>query len=92
MFLTSMSREELYAKAHEDLIAISTKANMFIDKVRKKATSVSPFPIAPQRMTITTPRKNVWTLEGTYNSYMHALGFQMYAPVIGVSTNGMEWK
>ena len=32
MFLTSMSREELYAEAHKDLIAISTKANMFIDK------------------------------------------------------------
>ena len=37
MYLTSMSREELYAEAHKDLIAISTKANMFIDKVRKKA-------------------------------------------------------
>ena len=43
MYLTSMSREELYAEAHKDLIAISTKANMFIDKVRKKATMMSPF-------------------------------------------------
>ena len=64
MYLTSMSREELYAEAHKDLIAISTKANMFIDKVRKKAAMTSPFPVAPQRMTITTTRKNVWTLEG----------------------------
>ena len=58
MYLTSMSREELYAEAHKDLIAISTKANMFIDKVRKKAAMTSPFPVAPQRMTITTTRKN----------------------------------
>lgn len=64
MYLTSMSREELYAEAHKDLIAISTKANMFIDKVRKKATMMSPFPMAPQRMTITTTRRNVWTIEG----------------------------
>lgn len=66
MFLTSMSREELYAEAHKDLIAISTKANMFIDKVRKRAAMTSPFPVAPQRMTVTTTRKNVWTLEGRY--------------------------
>ena len=88
MYLTSMSREELYAEAHKDLIAISTKANMFIDKVRKKATMMSPFPMAPQRMTITTTRRNVWTIEGRYNSYMHALAFQAYAPVIGTSSNG----
>ena len=43
MYLTSMSQEELYAEAHKDLIAISTKANMFIDKVCKKATMMSPF-------------------------------------------------
>ena len=88
MYLTSMSREELYAEAHKDLIAISTKANMFIDKVRKKATMMSPFPMAPQRMTITTTRRNVWTIEGRYNSYMHALAFQAYAPVIATSSNG----
>lgn len=88
MYLTSMSREELYAEAHKDLIAISTPMNMFIDKVRKKAAMTSPFPVAPQRMTITTTRKNVWTLEGRYNSYMHALAFQAYAPVIGASSNG----
>lgn len=88
MYLTSMSREELYAEAHKDLIAISTKASMFIDKVRKKAKATSPFPISPQRMTITTTRRNVWTIEGRYNSYMGALEFQAYAPIIGSSTNG----
>lgn len=75
-------------KLHKDLIAISTPMNMFIDKVRKKAAMTSPFPVAPQRMTITTTRRNVWTLEGRYNSYMHALAFQAYAPVIGASSNG----
>ena len=38
-----MSREELYAEAYKDLIAISTPMNMFIDKVCKKATMMSPF-------------------------------------------------
>jgi hypothetical protein len=38
MYLTGMSREELYAEAYKDLIAISTHMNMFIDKVCKKAT------------------------------------------------------
>ena len=33
MYLTGMSREELYAEAYKDLIAISTPMNMFIDKV-----------------------------------------------------------
>ena len=88
MYLTSMSQEELYAEAHKDFIAISTPMNMFIDKVRKKAAMTRPFPVAPQRMTITTTRRNVWTREGRYNSYMHALGFQAYAPVIGASSNG----
>ena len=88
MYLTSMSREELYAEAHKDLIAISTKANMFIDKVRKKAAMTSPFPVAPQRMTITTTRKKCMDAGGRYNSYMHALAFQAYAPVIGASSNG----
>ena len=36
MYLTSMTHEELYAEVHKDLIEISTKANMFMDKVRKK--------------------------------------------------------
>ena len=40
---TGMSREELYAEAYKDLIAISTPMNMFIDKVCKKATMMSPF-------------------------------------------------
>lgn len=88
MYLTSMNREELYAEAHKDLIVISTKANMFIDSVRKKAKSMHPFPVATQHMTITTSRKNVWTLEGRYDSYMKALTFQAYAPIIGASSNG----
>lgn len=88
MYLTSMSREELYAEAHKDLIAISTKANMFMDRVRKKARAMSPFPVPPQRMTVTTTRRNVWTLEGRYDSCMQALTFQAYAPVIGASNNG----
>ena len=41
MYLTGMSREELYAEAYKDLIAISTPMNMFIDKVCKKATMMS---------------------------------------------------
>ena len=41
MYLTGMSRE--YAEAYKDLIAISTPMNMFIDKVCKKATMMSPF-------------------------------------------------
>ena len=41
MYLTGMSREELYAEAYKDLI--STPMNMFIDKVCKKATMMSPF-------------------------------------------------
>ena len=40
MYLTGMSREELYAEAYKDLIAISTPMNMFIDKVCKKATMI----------------------------------------------------
>ena len=43
MYLTGMSREELYAEAYKDLIAISTPMHMFIDKVCKKATMMSPF-------------------------------------------------
>ena len=43
MYLTGVSREELYAEAYKDLIAISTPMNMFIDKVCKKATMMSPF-------------------------------------------------
>ena len=68
MYLTSMSQEELYAEAHKDLIAISTPMNMFIDKVRKKAAMTSPFPVAPQRMTITTTRRNVWHFKLTLQS------------------------
>ena len=89
MYLTSMSQEELYAEAHKDLIVISTKANMFIDKVRKNAKSMQLFPMAAiQRMTITTPRKNVWTIEGRYDAFMGGLAFQAYAPIIGASNNG----
>ena len=40
MYLTGMSRD---AEAYKDLIAISTPMNMFIDKVCKKATMMSPF-------------------------------------------------
>ena len=43
MYLTGMSREELYAEAYKDLIAISTPMNMFIDKVCKKATMIYCF-------------------------------------------------
>lgn len=52
MYLTGMSREELYAEAYKDLIAISTKMNMFIDKVRKKATMMNPFPVAARFVSI----------------------------------------
>ena len=34
MYLTGMSREELYAEAYKDLIAISTPMNMFVRKQR----------------------------------------------------------
>lgn len=88
MYLISMNQEELYAEVRKDLIVISTKANMFVDKVRKKAKMMNPFPVTPQSMTITTPQKNVWTVEGKHNLSMQALAFQAYAPVIGSSTNG----
>lgn len=88
MYLTSMSHEELYAEERKDLIEISTKANLFMDHCRKKAKSISNFIASPQRMTITTTRNNVWTLIGRYDSYMHALAFKAYAPIIGSSSNG----
>lgn len=88
MFLTSMTHEELYIEVYKDRSQISTKANMFIDHVRKKAKSTLPFPMVPQRMTITTSRRNVWTLEGRYDSSMNGLAFQAYAPIIGSSGNG----
>ena len=88
MYLTSMSHEELHAEVRKDLIEISTKAIMFMDRVRKKAKSLEPFPIATQRMNITTKRRNVWTLIGRYNAYMQALSFQAYAPIMGNSGNG----
>lgn len=88
MYLTSMSHEELYTEVRKDLIEISTKANMFMDMVSKKAKRMTPFPVPPQYMTITTTRKNKWTLEGKFSSCMHGVGFQAYAPIIGSSNNG----
>ena len=88
MYLTSMTHEELYAEVHKDLIEISTKANMFMDKVRKKTKNMLPYPLATQRITLTTTRRNVWTVVGKHNSYMQGVGFQAYAPVIGASSNG----
>ena len=41
-----MTHEELYAEVHKDLIEISTKANMFMDKVRKKTKNMLPYPLA----------------------------------------------
>ena len=88
MYLTSMTHEELYAEVHKDLIEISTQANMFMDKVRKKTKNMLPYPLATQRITLTTTRRNVWTVVGKHNSYMQGVGFQAYAPVIGASSNG----
>lgn len=88
MYLTSMTHEELYAEVHKDLIEISTKANMFMDKVRKKTKNMLPYPLATQRITLTTTRRNVWTVVGKHNSYMQGVGFQAYAPIIGTSSNG----
>lgn len=88
MYLTSMTHEELYAEVRKDLIEISTKINMFMDRVRKKTKSMMPFPVPTQRMTIITTRKNVWTVVGKYNSFMQGVGFQAYAPIIGTSNNG----
>ena len=68
MYLTSMTHEELYAEVHKDLIEISTKANMFMDKVRKKTKNMLPYPLATQRITLTTTRRNVWTVVGKHNS------------------------
>ena len=51
MYLTSMTHEELYAEVHKDLIEISTQANMFMDKVRKKTKNMLPYPLATQRIT-----------------------------------------
>lgn len=87
MYLTSMTHEELYAEVHKDLIEISTQANMFMDKVRKKTKNMLPYPLATQRITLTT-RRNVWTVVGKHNSYMQGVGFKAYAPVIGASSNG----
>lgn len=47
MYLTSMTHEELYAEVHKDLIEISTQANMFMDKVRKKTKNMLPYPWRP---------------------------------------------
>ena len=58
MYLTSMTHEELYAEVHKDLIEISTQANMFMDKVRKKTKNMLPYPLATQRITLTTTRSN----------------------------------
>ena len=66
MYLTSMTHEELYAEVHKDLIEISTKANMFMDKVRKKTKNMLPYPLATQRITLTTTRRNVWTVVGKH--------------------------
>jgi len=62
MYLTSMTHEELYAEVHKDLIEISTQANMFMDKVRKKTKNMLPYPLATQRIILTTTRRNVWTV------------------------------
>ena len=43
MYLTGMSREELYAAAYKDLVAISTPLNRVIDTVCTKAPLMSPF-------------------------------------------------
>lgn len=88
MYLTSMNHEELYAEVRKDLIELSTKANLFMDRVRKKAKSMRPYPIAPQHITFTTTRKNVWTLEGKPHPFMQGLAFQAYAPIIGNQCNG----
>ena len=53
----NMTHEELYAEVHKDLIEISTKANMFMDKVRKKTKNMLPYPLATQRITLTTTRR-----------------------------------
>lgn len=88
MYLTSMNQEELYTEVRKDLIEISTQANLFMDRCRKKAKSIRIFTVAPQRMTITTTRNNAWTLTGRYNADMKALAFNAYAPIIGSSGNG----
>lgn len=88
MYLTNMSHEELYIEERKDLVEISTRANMFIDRVRKNAKTMMPFPMAPQRMTITTSRKNIWTLVGVFNSLTSNVKISIYAPIIGKSCNG----
>lgn len=47
MYLTSMNHEELYAEVRKDLIEISTKANLFMDRCRKTAKSMRQFIAAP---------------------------------------------
>lgn len=88
MYLTSMTHEELQAEVRKDLIEISTKANMFVDRTRKKVKSMRPFPVPTQYMSITTTRRNVWTLVGKFDSSTQGLGVQAYAPIIGSSCNG----
>lgn len=39
-------------------------------------------------ITLTTTRRNVWTVVGKHNSYMQGVGFQAYAPIVGASSNG----
>ena len=63
MYLTSMTHEELYAEVHKDLIEISTQANMFMDKVRKKTKNMLPYPLATQRITLTTTHSVRFSLE-----------------------------
>ena len=43
MYLTGMSREELYAEAYKDLIAISTPMNSFFPTLFNQPTMMSPF-------------------------------------------------
>ena len=59
MYLTSMTHEELYAEVRKDLIEISTKINMFMDRVRKKTKSMMPFPVPTQHDHHHHPKKCV---------------------------------
>ncbi len=75
-------------KCIRTLIEISTKANMFMDKVRKKTKNMLPYPLATQRITPHHHPKKCVDSSGKNNSYMQGVGFQAYAPVIATSSNG----
>lgn len=85
MFVSSMTPEEKKAEALRDFGLITTQINMAFDTFKKhwhRGTLGS----AIKRITITTKRKNTWTI--TFIAIQNGIATCIYAPIQHKSGNG----